>query len=322
MGEPRVWVVDSGYTGELNARLGVAERLGCGYEILPLPNGDPGAYREMLLRRLIDGGLPGEPPPIVLLSGTGEEMTAEIADLKAVIPTRLLNVYLASILPEELHPRLFDYDLIASPQISGPKVVSTLGIPHRVGPRTLADAAAACGYRFERLRRPLIGVLVGGNTRYCFGFDEAHARGLARRVKRLARSLGGTVILANSRRTPGDAWSAIIDELDDPEPHLIDWQRGDRETYLALLATADVFVVTGDSLSMCSEASATGKPLLVDFSVATTESFHREILAKLLDHGAARLLGDHYDPWTYVPPDPAGSVADAIWARLGQCSAH
>ena len=45
---PLVLIVDSAYTGELNARLGVAERMGYGYEMIPLPNGDAEAYARLL----------------------------------------------------------------------------------------------------------------------------------------------------------------------------------------------------------------------------------------------------------------------------------
>lgn len=33
--KPLVWVVDTAYTGELHARIGLAERLGYGYQLIP-----------------------------------------------------------------------------------------------------------------------------------------------------------------------------------------------------------------------------------------------------------------------------------------------
>jgi mitochondrial fission protein ELM1 len=70
---------------------------------------------------------------------------------------------------------------------------------------------------------------------------------------------------------------------------------------------------------MCSEAAFTGKPLLVDISIEATECYHREIIGKLINYGAARLLSDHYEPWTYLPPDPTHAVAEAIQQLFKKC---
>lgn len=99
-----IWIVDSAYTGELNARIGVAERLGHPYEVIPLPNGDALGYAQMLKGRYASHSNRSN-PKLLIISGTGEETTAEIADLKLLFEDRqILNVYLASILPDELPP--------------------------------------------------------------------------------------------------------------------------------------------------------------------------------------------------------------------------
>jgi hypothetical protein len=97
-----------------------------------------------------------------------------------------------------------------------------------------------------------------------------------------------------------------------------DWQQTDADFYPALLAHGDVFVATGDSVSMCSEASYTGKPLLVDMKDCATEIYHRNIIGKLIDHGAAKPLTDSFQSWTYTPPDPTGAVVAAIKERLAE----
>ena len=91
--QPLVWVVDSAYTGELNARIGLAERLGYPYEIIPLPNGDTHGYQQKLEERYMRNAN-GSQPKLLIISGTGEETTAEIADLKFLFKDRLINVCL------------------------------------------------------------------------------------------------------------------------------------------------------------------------------------------------------------------------------------
>ncbi len=313
---PLVWIVDSAYTGELYARLGVAERLGYGYETIPVPGGDVGAYAKLLGDRYSYACLDGESRPIILLSGTGEDTIGPIADLKAVLQGRLLNVYLASILPDEPDLRLQEYDVVASPQLSGANVVPTVGVVHRMTNRLLDQAFHRHRDLFAGLTRPLVGLLVGGNTRYCFGFHEDHARCLGRRVTSIVASLKGSLMVTNSRRTPNEALAALLDEVACLDCRFFDWQQADSDLYPALLAHGDLFIATGDSVSMCSEASYTGKPLLVDMNDCATEIYHRHIIGKLIAYGAAKPLSDTFQPWTYTPPDPTGSVVAAIRERL------
>ena len=315
---PLVWIVDSAYTGELNARLGVAERLGYGYEMIPLPNGDAGAYARLLENRYGDACRDGKPRPVILLSGTGEDTIGPIADLKGVFQGRLLNVYLASILPDEPDPRLQEYDVVASPQLSGANVVTTVGVVHRMTNHLLDRAFHRHRDLFAGLARPLVGLLVGGNTRYCFGFHEDHARCLGRRVASIVASLKGSLVVTNSRRTPKEALAALLDEVASLDCRFFDWQQTGPDFYPALLAHGDVFVATGDSVSMCSEASYTGKPLLVDINDCATEIYHRHIIGKLIAYGAAKPLSDTFQAWTYTPPDPTGVVVVAIHERLSR----
>jgi mitochondrial fission protein ELM1 len=314
---PLVWVVDSAYTGEMNARVGLAQRLGYPYEVIPLPGGDTEAYARMLKRRFARSAN-GNPRKLVIISGTGEETTAEIADLKLRFGKRLCNVYLASILPDRPHPRLVEYDLIASTQLRGENIVPLVGVPHNLTRDSLAAAHRRHEAYFSALPKPIVGLLVGGNTRYCEGFDEAHASGLARRVAGIADPLGGCLVISNSRRTPPPALAALLDNLQGLTHYFFDWRQIEQSFYHALLAHADLFIVTGDSLSMCSEAAYTGKPLLVDISDGATECYHRDIVGKLIDYGAAKPLTDRFEPWTYLPPDPTAAVAEAIgsfWLR-------
>ena len=312
---PLVWVVDSAYTGELNARIGLAERLGYPYEIIPLPSEDTQSYQKELFERYLRNA-DGTEQPLLIISGTGEETTAEIADLKNLFHDRLLNVYLASILPDEHHPRLKEYDLIASPQLHGANIVSLVGVPHKLTQEVLADAYRKHQDYFKSLPKPIIGLLIGGNTRYCDGFNAVHAKALAQRVCTIAKPLEGCLVISNSRRTPAEAQTVLLDSLTELNTRFFDWQQTEQSLYHGLLAHADLFIVTGDSLSMCSEAAFTGKPVLIDISEAATECYHRDIVGKLIEFGAAKQLTDRFEPWPYRPTDPTQAIIQAIRNRI------
>ena len=245
---PLVWVVDSAYTGELNARIGLAERLGYSYEVIPMPSSHHGHYNQVLKQRYLRS-TQGNKQKLLIISGTGEETIAEIADLKILFED-CLNVYLASILPDLPHPRLSEYDLVASPQFKGTNIIPLISVLHNLTPAILSKAYQQHQDYFNTLPKPVVALLLGGNTRYCDGFNEAHVIKLAKRIAKLVSSLGGFLVITNSRRTPASALNTLLTCLDGISHFFFDWQQKDQSFYHALLAHADLFIITGDSLSM------------------------------------------------------------------------
>ena len=66
-----------------------------------------------------------------------------------------------------------------------------------------------------------------------------------------------------------------------------DWQNSGKDAYLGMLSVADLFVVTGDSLSMLTEATVTGKPVYVTNDAEAMESCHIESLKRFIKQGYA-----------------------------------
>jgi mitochondrial fission protein ELM1 len=121
-------------------------------------------------------------------------------------------------------------------------------------PERLTSAAAHWKPVFDRLQRPWVAVLVGGEARP-YRLDRATARRLAADADALAHAYEGSVLVATSPRTP----PVIADTLDTSltAPHQVHrWRPGGNNPYPALLALADRFLVTGDSASMLAEACA------------------------------------------------------------------
>lgn len=158
------------------------------------------------------------------------------------------------------------YDLIvASGEIVLPPLANVVGVTlplMRVDEGAVAAAAAAWGPRLEDLPRPLIGFLIGGPTSP-FVYTEAMVERLLGAARDLVRDKGGTPYITTSRRTP--AW--VVDALRTGLPaggRLFVWsQQADDNPYRGLLALADGFVVTGDSISMMVEVIKAGKPVAI-----------------------------------------------------------
>ena len=152
--------------------------------------------------------------------------------------------------------------IVASAQFSVPaaaNVIETTLPLMRVDERKIAAAADAWRDVLAPMPRPRIAVLAGGATRpYAFG--AAEARELLDRARRYAG--GGSLYVTTSRRTGRDAVAALRASLPDGARF---WQWGDTSPnpYLGLLACADGFVVTGDSMSMITEVARLGRPLAI-----------------------------------------------------------
>ncbi|MEZ5503527.1 MAG: ELM1/GtrOC1 family putative glycosyltransferase [Halioglobus sp.] len=160
---------------------------------------------------------------------------------------------------------LSSWDLvITTPQYFLPEQANTVhnSLPlHRVSPEAGQQAAQQWRARFAHLPRPWVGVLLGGDSgRFVMTADKG--RRLGALAGELAGAAGGSVLATDSPRTPRAAGDALQAQL--PEPHFCyRWGSGTDNPYRGLLALADAFVVTGESMSMLGEAADTGRPLFI-----------------------------------------------------------
>ncbi|MDX1575704.1 MAG: ELM1/GtrOC1 family putative glycosyltransferase, partial [Kiloniellales bacterium] len=145
------------------------------------------------------------------------------------------------------------YDLvIAGAEVVLPPLPNVLSLTlplMQVDEASLAAAAELWRPRLAELPRPLIGYLIGGPTEP-YVYDGAMADRLLDRARQHIAETGGTAYFTTSRRTPADLMAALRAGL--PKgAHLFAWAPDASDNpYLGLLALADGFVVTGDSISM------------------------------------------------------------------------
>ena len=92
-------------------------------------------------------------------------------------------------------------------------------------------------------------------------FDAALARDLAQQANSLAQKSGASLLVTTSPRTSPDAAAALRQAIREPS-YFHDWSPdAEANPFLGLLALADAFIVTGESMSMAAEACSTGKPV-------------------------------------------------------------
>ncbi len=316
---PLIWAISDDRPGNRTQTLGVAEKLGLEYEEknisynkrANLPNSLLGAS---LLGVDKAGSSTIAPPWPDVVIAAGRRLIPLMRHIKKRNP-KCFSCYL-------MHPQssLTQFDLLAIPQHDEPppadNIIATLGTPHRLTPQLLAEEAANWQDKFSHLPEPRIALLMGGDSPGGrFADDDWYQ--LAYHSSKLAERAGGSLLVTTSRRTSARAVNIVRLAL--TEPHLLHhWQPQGENPYLAMLGSADAIIVTGESMSMCSEACASGKPVFIYSSQTSSSEKHKLLHEELYAHGYARPLDASSDP-DWNPPaalDEAARIATAIRERL------
>ena len=170
------------------------------------------------------------------------------------------------------------------------------GAPHRITPERLAVEKEKWAPVFESLPSPRIALIIGGATKDK-PFTPEMAADLTERSKKLAQaSGGGSFLVTTSRRTGAEQEKIIQNAL--PEPNFFyGWGNKEIENpYFGFLALADHIIVTGDSVSMCSEACAASAPVYIYAPQGTVGKKHALLHRELYREGYAVELTENPVP--------------------------
>lgn len=306
---PMVWVLADPRAGTAAQALGIAERLDVPHRVIPLEWGWaarlPFPFATLAgLTRAARGRLLPPWPRLVVSAGRRSAPVALWLARRAGART------VHAMRPG---PGAGRFDLLVlgrhdSPR-AGPGTLPILGATHRLTAVRLEAARAEWAGRFAALPRPRIALLMGGKVRG-EGMDPGIAAAIGDRVAGFA----GSVLASASRRTGAAATAALARALSDLPHHLHRWGGEGPNPYPALLAWADAVVVTGDSVSMLSEALTTAVPVFVADPGGLGRR-HRTLVGSLIEAGQARWLEAAPTPFVRAPLDETGRVAAEILAR-------
>lgn len=132
---------------------------------------------------------------------------------------------------------------------------------HRLRETDLTSAGEQLLPQLAQLPRPWVVVLMGGHSGR-FVMTRRKGERLGALCNSLASAAGGSLLVTDSARTPSPAADALQEQLQAPH-YGYRWADGGYNPYRALLALADAFVVTGESMSMLGEAVDMGRPLYI-----------------------------------------------------------
>ena len=316
MSKKTCWIVcDEGKIGTENQCVGLAKKLGF----------------EPVLKRLRGRGIWRYLPPSLWFSPLSGVYTAQ-GYLKEPWPDLIIAAGRLSVAPTayirkitqgrtkvlqlqhpRIHPRAFDGVIVPRhDRLEGKNVLQTEGALHRVTTQKLALESRKFSSLVAHLPRPLITVLIGGSNRR-YRMSPSHMRVMAQRLKKLCERYQGGLAITVSRRTEEENKKVLLEALKDT-PAVIWTGEGDNP-YFGFLGLADFIIVTGDSISMTSEACFTGKPVYTYFFPGGSrkfDAFHR----RLQHQNYTRPFEDVLETWPYPPLDDLTRITKEVRTLL------
>ncbi|KAL4158006.1 hypothetical protein PRNP1_003786 [Phytophthora ramorum] len=230
------------------------------------------------------------PRALDVVIGCGRSTVALCALLKQLEPRRTFNVQIQ-------HPRvpLSWFDAVVAPRHDFPggkggasNLYLTSGTVHDITPELLQQHGSEWSEEMDESlqgRRTRVVWLLGGPCSG-FAFTELDAeRMVGEFVDVLSTEEDVAVLVTFSRRTPKNVQRIVRHGLQSRFPvpgQLLVWNGTEgRNPYYALLSTATCIVTTPDSISMTTEAIASGKPVFsigVEYCKGKFQRFHRSLI--------------------------------------------
>jgi mitochondrial fission protein ELM1 len=302
-----VWALADPRAGTAAQALGIAERLGVPFRTVPLAWGGMAGlpWPWPSLAGLTPAARAGFRPPWPRLVISAGRRAAPVARWLGLRGARLVHC---------MRPGFGagDFDLLVLGKHDQPRdatnILPILGACHRMSQARL-DAARQDWAALAALPTPRIALLVGGPVR-AEGMDPARAAALGAEVAGFA----GSVLATASRRTGTAATEALAASLAGVPHRLHRWGDPGPNPYAGFLAWADAVVVTGDSVSMLSEALATAAPVFIA-DPGGLGPRHLRLHGGLIAAGQAKMLAAAPTPFDRPKLDEAARVAAEIRVR-------
>ncbi len=294
----KAWLLTEGAAGMISQAQGLAESLGLTFEKHSIETKPPWRYLPAKLTPPYLWALQNTEstrlPPAPIIISCGRKSVAPALILKKYHP-QTIAIHIQN--PHVNH-QLFDW--IITPEhdgISGPNIIPTTGAIHGLTSSVIASHINALQEKTSKTKQ-IIAILLGGPARH-HQFDLAASQSLMDQITAKFDHTQYQRWWIPSRRTP-DATIDLLRKNLKQDDYLGSSQN--REDYLSALAHASYIIATEDSVSMISEASATGKPIYLASLPKTRHarrisSFHLKMKAM----GITKTLDQPIEAWDYEP---------------------
>ena len=315
--EPKIWILVDNRDGNANQALALAEELEVKYKIIKLDYNNFAKLPSLLLgiwpmhlkKPILNSFKNQTIPDLVIASGRRTASVALYLKKLSQGKSKIIQIMRPGSYPKE-------FDLIILPQHDNfnqilPNVVRIIGALTGVH-KKLAKASEALSVNYPNLQKFIAVMIGGGNKKWNFTLDDATS--FAESLTNISANHLTPLFISFSRRTPDHVkelfrnrfyWPNVIYDPNDAVPN----------PYPGMIGCADYIITTADSISMCSEAASTGKPLYIFCPENFHLKKHRFFIQQLVDLEIARRLDSNttqLEAYQYEPLREIGKVAKII----------
>ncbi|MBQ9090076.1 MAG: mitochondrial fission ELM1 family protein [Alphaproteobacteria bacterium] len=260
-----VWILADDRAGNVNQLLGVASALDWETKRIDIRYTDfvklPNIIRDKTLIGLTkkSRSLLQQPyPDIVLSAGRRSFPIARWIQKKSHNKTKIIQ------LMNPGYKGFCETDLIILPTHDQYKkqqknVFIVTGTPHQLTSERLQTERQNWEPFFKKYPHKRLSLIVGGATKNN-PFTLEMAKQLLSAVQKLNPA---SVLVTTSRRTPPEIVSFLQSHLPPQTTYFYTFGCADKNPYFGLISCADMIMVTGDSMSMCSECCSTTVPVFI-----------------------------------------------------------
>jgi hypothetical protein len=199
-------------------------------------------------------------------------------------------------------------DLIASPSHDNiplihkysDKIIKTVGSPNRISKEFLLQDYRIWSRTIGEMPHPCLVVLVGGNTREA-EFTIDNAKFLIEKIITYVSNNNASILISTSRRTSDKVADFLEVQLKNRIGKYLyfhNYNKSKANPFYAFLQMADKIIVSGDSISMCSEACSVGKPVYIYKPANLLPEKHLSFVNMLVNKEYANFLDEKTNNFT------------------------
>ena len=237
---------------------------------------------------------------------------------KSVIPSIFLKkknpkLFTIHIQNPKVDPK--NFDAVVAPmhdKFYGPNVYKSEGAIHYI---TYEEIQAAKNYLADKIKsKKIVSIILGGPNKY-YNFNNNQLIEIFSSIKSNFIGKGYEVIIIPSFRTPKNIIQLAKKEMG-KFGHVVD--SVDKQAYLSAYALATYIIVTCDSISMISEAMASGKPIYVAHMKEKKNIYRFKRFFELFEHMG--IIKNHISmlekTWTYKKHNEAIKIASMLKNKI------
>lgn len=292
--QKKVWILADDRMGNVNQLLGIAESLGFDFEIKEIRYDSwirlPNFLRRASLIGLTEASKKNvsskDFPDLVLSAGRRSFPVALWLKKQSLGKTKIVQL---------MNPGRFGFskaDLVVLPahdnyKASSSNVIISSGTPHRLSLDRLEKERVYWEPFFSSYPHKRVSLIVGGATKdNPFTIDMAQDL-----VDGVLNLKPNSILITTSRRTPDNVVQFLEKKLSSKTTYFYKFGDQAENPYFGLMACADQIVVTGDSMSMCSECCAVGVSVYIYAPQKMMSKKHLRFHESLYKNGYAIPLG-------------------------------